>query len=89
MTLPVGVGGLAVPVPCTVARSVTLVPGETAWRRAPALGVVVSVAPQTANWPRTKSFRVAVVEVDERVSEAMLEKHSPPRLKADRLMPPS
>jgi hypothetical protein len=87
VTLPVGVGGLAVPVPCTVATSFTGDPGDTS-PAAPTLGVVEMVAPQTANWPRTKSFSVAVVDVDERVSDAMLEKHSPPRLNAERLMPP-
>src|SRR5436309_2315779 len=29
VTLPVGVGGLAIPVPCAVATSVTLSPGDT------------------------------------------------------------
>ena len=56
----------------------------------PALGVVVGVALHCANCPRTKSFSVAVVEVDERVSAAMLEKHSSARLtKHRRLTPPS
>ena len=72
--LPVGVGGLLVPAPCTVARSVTDTPGATDV----AEGVVVSVAVQLANCPITKSFSVAVVEVEERDSAAMLEKHSPP-----------
>ena len=52
-------------------------------------GVVVSVAVQLANCPITKSFSVAVVEVEERVSAAMLEKHSSPRPSSDRLTPPS
>jgi hypothetical protein len=44
---------------------------------------------QFGNWASTKSFSVAVVEVDERVSEATLEKHSLPSPKVERLMPPS
>ena len=63
----------------TIAVSVTGVPGETAPDAvSSALGVVVIDALHRANWPRTKSFSVAVVEVDERVSAAKLEKHSPP-----------
>src|SRR5688572_3498372 len=50
VTLPVGVGGFDVPVPKTVARSVTAVPGETSVASVtPALGVVVRVAPHEAN----------------------------------------
>ena len=67
-------------------------PGRTAVPTVvPALGVVVRVALQRANWPRTKSLSVAVVEVEERVSAVKLEKHSPPRLMAGslRLTPPS
>ena len=88
VTVPEGVGGFARPVPWTVAISVTLVPGETS-PPAPTLGLVESVASQTANWPRTKSFSTAVVEVEERVSDATDEKHSPPRPSRDRLTPPS
>jgi hypothetical protein len=44
---------------------------------------------QTANCPSTKSFSVAVVEVEERVSEATLEKHSPESPSVERLTPPS
>ena len=74
-TLPVGMGGFAVPAPSTVAKSVTGVPRATI-PPAPALGVVVSVAVQLANCPSTKSLRVADVDVDERVSAETLEKHS-------------
>ncbi|WP_235506505.1 hypothetical protein, partial [Terrabacter sp. Root181] len=76
-TLPVGVGGEDVPCPWTTARSVTAVPGRTAVPTVvPPLGVVVSEALQRANWPRTKSLRVAVVDVEDRVSAVKLEKHS-------------
>src|SRR5438093_10393695 len=58
-------------------------------RPAPVFGVVVSPDTQWPKLPRTKSFRVALVESDERVSEATLAKHSLPRPSAERLMPPS
>jgi hypothetical protein len=84
VTVPVGsCAGL---LPTIVAVSVTDVPGATV----PVLdAVVVIVAVQLPNWPRTKSFRVAVVDVDDRVSDATLEKHSSPSPRADRLTPPS
>jgi hypothetical protein len=44
---------------------------------------------QLPKLPRTKSFNVAVVDVEERVSEATLEKHSPARPSVERLTPPS
>ena len=50
---------------------------------------VVMFGLQVANWPRTKSFSVAVGDVEERVSEATLEKHSPARPSVERLTPPS
>ena len=79
VTFPVGVGGLATPEPSTVAMSVTGSPGETS-PPAPTLGVVVIVAPHGWNWPRTKSFSCAFVEVEDRVSATKLEKHSLARL---------
>ena len=63
------------------ARSVTAVPGRTAVPTVvPPLGVVVSEALQKGELARTKSLRVAVVDVEDRVSAVKLEKHSPPRL---------
>ena len=50
---------------------------------------VVSVAEQLPNSPSTKSFSVAVVEVDDRVSDATLEKHSSASPSAERLTPRS
>jgi hypothetical protein len=44
---------------------------------------------QLPNWPRTKSFRVAVVDVDDRVSDRADWKHSFDSPSVDRLMPPS
>jgi hypothetical protein len=52
-------------------------------------GVVTRVVSQWPKSPRTKSLRVAVVDVDERVSEATEAKHSPPRLSRLRVRPPS
>src|SRR5262245_52882303 len=49
----------------------------------------VTEAPQVPNPPRTKSFNVAVVEVDDRVSEATEAKHRSPRPRAVRFTPPS
>ena len=72
MTFPVG--STVDPLNDTIAVSVTGVPGETAPDAvSSALGVVVMDALQRANWPRTKSFSVAVVDVDDRVSEATRE----------------
>jgi len=56
---------------------------------AASLGVVVSPDVQLPKRARMKSFRVAVVEVDERVSAPTVEKHSPERPISDRLMPAS
>src|SRR4051812_27039393 len=56
---------------------------------APSFGVVTRVVSHLPKLPRTKSFSVAVVEVDERVSDATLAKHSPARPRVDRLTPPS
>ena len=84
-TDPVGAGGSDPPETSTVALSVRLLPiGTVAVETC-----VVSLAPQTAKLPRTKSFSVAVVDVDERVSDATVEKHSFPRPSSDRLTPPS
>ena len=50
---------------------------------------VVKLLVQLPSWPRVKSFRVAVVDVDARVSAATDEKHRSPRPSAVRLTPPS
>src|SRR5205814_4046507 len=50
---------------------------------------VVTELPHLPNWPSTKSFSVAVVDVDDRVSAATDAKHLSPRPRADRLIPPS
>ncbi len=55
----------------------------------PALGVVTIVVSQDPKPPRTKSLRVAVVAVDERVSDATDAKHRSASPRADRLIPPS
>src|SRR5207248_6118315 len=86
VTVPLGVFDAWLPT--TVAVSCTAVPGVTK----PVLdGVVVIVALHWAKLPRTKSFSVAVADVDERVSDRKLAKHSlaieADRL--DRLTPPS
>src|SRR4051812_17228420 len=70
------------PVMVRLAESWTDVPGV---RLPPGVGVVTRPLSHLPNPPRTKSFKVAVVEVDERVSDATLEKHSPPRPSSDRL----
>src|SRR5262245_56431666 len=45
----------------------------------PLTGVVLVFDVHSPKFSRTKSFRVAVVDVEERVSEATLAKHSLPR----------
>src|SRR5215210_9234800 len=52
-------------------------------------GVVTSVAPHDASGPVTKSLSCEPGWFDVRVSARKLEKHSPPRLRAARSMPPS
>src|SRR6478672_13919828 len=52
-------------------------------------GVVVVSAVHSAKLERTKSCRVDVVDVEARVSEATVPKHSPLRPSRERLMPPS
>jgi hypothetical protein len=54
------------------------------------LGVVTVLDLQPPKPPRTKLFRTALVDVDERLSASVLAKHSPARPgKSERLMPPS
>jgi hypothetical protein len=78
-TLPVGFG--AVPtsaVPVMTARSVTDVPGPTLELEtefAPAIGVVTVLLEHVLNCPPAKSFNVAVVSCDERVSAWNRAKH--------------
>src|SRR5207244_523807 len=86
VTVPVGSAALVPPDTVNVAVSWTAVPGRTvplldAW--------VVMLAWHCAKFPSTKSFSVAVVEVDDRVSAAKLEKHSPASPIVERLMPAS
>src|SRR5439155_21193964 len=88
VTFPVGSGGLVPPDTVIVALSVTAWPGRTglvtvsdAW--------VSSVGLHWGKCASTKSFRVAVVAVEERLSATMLEKHSPARPRVDRLRPAS
>ena len=68
-----GIGGFAVPAPVTKMWSVTGVPGETEPTTAR-----YACALQFWKLPRTKSLRVAVVEVDERLSAMNEGKHSSP-----------
>src|SRR5690349_14815435 len=56
---------------------------------APSAGVVVSELEQLPNVPTMKSFSVAVVDVEERVSDPIDAKHSPERPRVERLMPAS
>jgi hypothetical protein len=54
------------------------------------LAVVVILEVQLPKPPRTKLFRTALVDVDERLSASVLAKHSPARPgNNERLMPPS
>src|SRR5512132_1933565 len=77
------------PVTVTVAESLTETEPVPIEVDPVMLECVSSVAPQVPKVPRTKSFSVAVVEVDERVSDATLAKHRSPRPSAVRLTPPS
>ena len=72
-----------------VARSRTCAPGNTVRVLPTPCTLVARVGAQTPNRPTTKSFSVAVVDVEERVSATMVEKHSPERLSSDRLRPAS
>src|SRR5438128_533939 len=85
VTVPLGV--LEGWLPTTVAVSWTAVPGVTG----PAFDTWVDmVATQLPKLPRTKSFSVAVVDVEERVSARKLAKHSLAILGSkDRLIPAS
>src|SRR5215203_2078676 len=87
--VPVGSGALVPPDTEIVAVSVTelpVPPGKTG----PAVDACVVIpAWQFSNCPRTKSFSVALVDVDDRVSDATDEKHSSARPSADRFTPPS
>src|SRR5262249_38921651 len=77
------------PVTVTVAESLTEtdpVPMEVV---PVMLDCVVTLLPHAANWPRVKSFSVAVVDVDERVSDATDAKQVLLRPRTDRLTPPS
>src|SRR5256885_7992455 len=80
-----GNGGLPVPEPLTTMWSVTDVPGETEVDD----GAVSAVALHGWNERRTKSLRVAVGEVDDRLSPSNDEKHSLPMPSLLRLMPAS
>ena len=69
-----GTAGFAVPAPMMKMWSVTGVPGETEADD----GAVTACALQFWKLPRTKSLRVAVVEVEERLSATNDGKHSSP-----------
>jgi hypothetical protein len=89
-TLPVNVD---TPWTVTVALSVTEIWalfGSVGIANGPAsVGAVVSDDVHWPNPPRTKSFSVAVGDVDDRVSAANEAKHVSPRPRAPRLTPPS
>src|SRR5689334_25441259 len=85
VTLPVGAGGLT-PVTWILAESDTVAVPLTPLRTVLPLGVVTREAPHSPKPPRMKSLRTAVVEVDERDSEPMLEKHSELSPSVERLM---
>src|SRR5262249_29112817 len=85
-TVPVQV---AVPVTVTVAESLTGNDPVPIGVEPVTLDCVVTLLPQGAKAPRMKSFRVAVVDVDERVSEATDAKHRLASPRAERLTPPS
>src|SRR5262249_22927679 len=92
-TLPLQV---EMPVTLTVAWSATVTePGAV--EKPPAgtglplasVGVVCTVVLHPPKPPRMKSFSVAVVDVDDRVSDATDWKHRSARPRVDRLTPPS
>ena len=85
VTVPVGL--IEGRLPVTVAVSWTAVAGLTELLDA----CVFSAALQLPKLVSTKSFNVAVVDVEERVSDSRLAKHSlaMPAGRSDRLMPPS
>src|SRR5215472_15509628 len=80
-------------VPFQVAMPVTVTVAESLAETDPVpievdpviLDCVVTVAPQPPKVPRTKSFSVAVVDVDDRVSDATDAKHLSARPRAVRL----
>src|SRR5215212_267637 len=84
-SLPVQV---LVPVTFTVAWSVALIEPVPIERLA-AVGVVFTSVWHDPNLPRAKSFSVAVVDVDDRVSDATDWKHRSARPSCDRLTPRS
>src|SRR5437762_7540884 len=88
-TVPCASAGAVAPVTLIVARSWTCWPGVTMRVLSSPCTAVDKAGAQVPNFPVTKSFRVAVVEVEERVSDTIVEKHSPVRLRSDRLRPAS
>ena len=84
------------PLTVSVAESLTETEPVPIDRPPPGIGFpfpsLAMVAMPDSHLPKeltTKSLSVAVVEVEERVSATMLEKHSPARPRVDRLMPAS
>ncbi len=77
------------PVMFSVAESVNPVTMPAPIDTVLTLGVVLRPLVHFPKLLMTKSFNCAVVDVDERVSEATVAKHSPERPSAERLMPPS
>src|SRR5262249_32742592 len=78
-----------VPVTATVAESVTGTDPVPIDVDPVMLECVVVLLPHDANWPSTKSLSVAVVDVDERVSDATEAKQRLARPSTERLTPPS
>src|SRR6266853_4980277 len=70
------------PVPIETEACVMSLPVESC-------GVVFTPDWQLPSCPRTKLLSTALVEVDERLSASVLAKHSFPRPKFERSMPPS
>src|SRR5262245_56432652 len=77
------------PVTVTVAESLTETDPVPIDVDPVMLECVVSSAPQPPKVPRMKSFSVAVVDVDDRVSDDTVAKHLSPSPSAVRLTPPS
>ena len=94
---PMGPRRLNCTVPFQVETPVTLTVAESLTETDPLpidvlpvmLDCVVVLLPHWPNWPRMKSFSVAVVDVDDRVSDATDAKHLSPKPMADRFKPPS
>src|SRR5262245_5483640 len=89
--LTVPPGGLLDPEPVITALSWMLWPNTICPKGFPAAsdGVVTTEDSQRSKVPPTKSFRIESTEVEARDSARKLAKHSPPRLRKLRSIPPS